>query len=155
MDGAPLIIDFGHSKKISDVDLYVINNYFTERKYDKILKTLCFIGRSNNLSMINSEYIKFYGWVYGNYNYYYKTRVLMNEKEKDNLNLELDDINKKKRNSKNKLNLELDDINKKREIQKINLIKYFEQMHFISPNNYPILPIKNNNIKNRIFISNK
>jgi RIO-like serine/threonine protein kinase len=133
INGSPLIIDFGYAKKINDEDLILIKEYFIEKNYDKILRMLCTIGRSNNLNMIHSEYSKYYGWVYGNYDYFRKVTIIMNEK------------------GKNKLNIELNELNERREIEKEELIKYFEEMHYVSPNDYPLLPI-NNSIKNRMFI---
>ena len=101
--GAPLIIDFGYAKKISEDNLILINNYFNEKKYSEILKLLCQIGRSNELNMTNSNYDKFYGWVYGTYNYYIKTKISMTENMLNNLNNHLDILNNAHEEAKKEL----------------------------------------------------
>jgi hypothetical protein len=130
--GSPLIIDFGLAKKIEENDLIEIKNYFAQKKYTEILKKLCIIGRLNNKNMLNNEYKKVYGWVYGSYNYYNGLNVLVNSNYDDIINRELDELNEKRKDAI-------------KDIERIS-----EEQYLVSKNNFFRLPL-NNSIINRFY----
>lgn len=58
--GAPLLIDFGLSKKLEPEKHKLIKNMYTNKNYGGILKVLCDSGRSDNLNLYNYPH---YSWV--------------------------------------------------------------------------------------------
>lgn len=127
VSGAPLMIDFGYSKKIKPKVMDMIKKYFQERKLVHILRIIFHLGRSDNLSMWEHKYE--YGWMAGYWDF--------------GKNMAIDEF-------KPAINPSLIDLFARRE-DAINItVQYFDWLHSRRPDEFPLLPLSNS-AKNRMF----
>jgi len=125
--GAPLMIDFGYSKKIPPKYMDMIKKHFKEGKLLDILRIIFHLGRNDHLSMYDYKYE--YGWMAGYWDF--RTNAAIDE-------------------FKPAINPSLLDLFARRE-DAINVtVQYFDWLHTRSPDEFPLLPLSNA-AKNKMF----
>jgi hypothetical protein len=127
ISGAPLMIDFGYSKKIPSEYMTIIKRKFQESNMIDILRIIFELGRSDSLSMHLHK--NFYGWMAG----YWDFRK--NKETSDFLPY---------------VNPTLIDLFARREYAITQTVQYFDWLHSKDPDEYPLLPLSNA-AKNKMF----
>jgi len=127
VQGAPLMIDFGYSKKIPIQYMTLIKTKFQESNMTDILRIIFRLGRSDGLSMYGHKDI--YGWMAGFWDF--------------RKNIEINDFAPY-------VNTSLIDLFARREYAITSTVEYFDWLHSRNPDEYPLLPLSNA-AKNKMF----
>ena len=168
VDIAPMILDFGRTKKIPVDIMAEIRKNVDEKKYRKALAYLC-NPEGGNEFIADPQYKSHYGWVCGNYNFTQddninipdnakiekfmnQMRTLFNEKDFSNKGLE------KTRNFimsqivhlEESIDIQMDQLFTMRELAIDELVKTMNSLHDAEPDKYPLLPVSNS-LKNSLY----